>query len=185
MSQEVFDFNGVKAPETKGFLKPGIYDLRISNTSFESPEGKTPYIEVTFTGDSGQMKQKFFITPKAMNRLVYLHEGLFAQPITKAFPNAEAVGAYFTKLLNTKQPTKRVLVGGQEGTDGRVYASLGYSDFIVDEATPTQVFEEGSSQWTSNVKRSENRAMVKDNDNAILPGSTTSNSASNNDDLPF
>lgn len=150
---EDFDFNGVTAPENKAYLKPGIYDLKATAAKYEHVAGKTPKLLVTFDGEAGTTTQTFYITPKTKNRLVYLHEQLFGKPMSKAFESAEAVGLYFEKCFEKMKPSKRFLIGGKEGTDGKVYSEFGYANFVVDENTPTGAFEEGSVQWNNNLTR--------------------------------
>ena len=178
---EDFDFNGVTAPENKAFLKPGVYVLTVTGAKFERPEGKTPKLLVSLEGDAGTTTQTFYITPKTKNRLVYLHEQLFGKPMAKAFESAEAVGLYFEKCFEKIKPTKTFLIGGKEGTDGKIYAEFGYANFVVDENTPTGMFEEGSAQWISNIQRNVMAPKLATGA-AVLPNVEVTGDA---DDLPF
>lgn len=178
-----FNFNGVTAPTAKTFLTPGVYDLQVTSAKYEQPEGKNPWLEVTFSGEAGQTTQKFYLTPKAMDRLVYLHEQLFEKPLKKAFESSEAVATYFQKAFESLKPTKRFLVGGREGTDGRIYANFGYANFVVSDKTPVGAFAEGSAQWISNVERNRDREMLHDKGAMLSADVPASNS--DDDDLPF
>lgn len=179
-----FDFKGTKAAESKTFLTPGIYDLTVTSAKFEPAKesGKNPFLVLNMSGEAGQVSQKFYITPKTMDRLVYLHEGMFNKPLSKAFDSADAVGLYFEKAFTSIKPTKRILVGGQEGTDGRVYANFGYANFIAEDDAPLGTFAEGSAQWNYNVKKNKTRPILETND-AMLPSSAAD--TDDDDDLPF
>lgn len=179
------DFGTVKAAEGKSFLTPGVYDLQAVAAKFEKSEdpNKSSFVAITFAGDAGQTIQKFYISPKSADRLQYLHEKLFDKPLAKAFETMDAIGMYFQKAVEAKKPTKRMLIGGREGTDGRVYADLGYANFIVDDDTPLGAFTEGSTQWTNNVKKNKDRGMLQGN-GATLPSSGLP-ASTDDDDLPF
>ena len=176
-----FDFNGVSAPESKNYLKPGIYELKVTSAKYDAPEGKTPSLKVTFSGDEGSMTHSFWLTTKALDRLVYLHEQWFGKPIAKAFPDANAVGLYFEKAFaSMKNVSKKVLVSGKEGIDGKVYADLGYANFVLGDEAPTGEFPEGSTQYNNNLKRNKDAGALATS-GAIVSGGSTDD----DDDMPF
>lgn len=168
----LFDFSKVDAPVQLEYLKPGTYVLSVSQVDLEKPENKTPYLNITFSGKDGMLKQKFYLTPKAFPALQYLHEGLFGKPLTKAFDNLEQIHAYFQKALTAKKIEKVFLVGGQEADNGRVYAELPYGRFLLKEGTPYEegAYEEGSARWKDVVRK--NKLSTTTNlgtDDTILP----------------
>lgn len=199
MNQETFDFGSTEAAENSSFLQPGHWILGISGAEYVEPEGtkpdgspKTPFIKVTLEGKGGKMTDRFFISPKTLGRLQYLHLAWYGKKLDKEFKNAKEVGAYFEKLLNmdqSKKIQKRVVVGGEEYVkDGqvRVKALLPYTGFVIpDEIAEFEegVFERGSANWMMNVKKQAPNASSS-TDAAMLPDSVPSSDDSS-DDLPF
>ena len=189
---EGFDFANVDAPKGGGYLQPGHYYLTITKSEFIKPTGtkpdgsaKTPYLEVTFEGATGSMIEKFFVTPKSIDRLQYLHLSWFDKKLDKLFDSAEGVGAYFAKVLTMKPIKKAVCVGGKQGTDGKIYAGLGYSNFVLPDDMNIEEgpFDPNSLNYKNNVKMMPANASMTTN-NVMLP----SNSVPDNDplnDLPF
>lgn len=185
--QTGFDFSTVDAPKSTNYLQPGFYRLSISEATYVKPEGekqgggaKTPYVEVTFTGESGQMTEKFFVTPKALDRLQYLHLAWFDKKLEKLFTDADSVGAYFSKVLTMKPITKLIEVGGKQGTDGKIYAALPYSNFILsDDMKFTEgPFEVGSANYQRVVKMLPANASTGRSEVILNPSNGI-------DDLPF
>lgn len=185
MSQETFDFSKVDAATETSFLRPGFYKAFVSNADYIVPEdkkpdgsAKTPYLEVTFSSEAGILKQKFFVTPKTMNQLQYIHKALFGKNTDKEFKDAAQVGAYFVKALTGKKVDFILLVRGQEQPDGKVYGSTGYSGFILphDAEVPMGAFEVGSPNWNQNVTKAKTTAPVGDNIMAPIDGAPSTNS---------
>lgn len=198
--KEGFDFGNTSVPKNGSYLQPGQYRLFISKAEFVKPtetknDGtpKTPYVEVTFEGDAGQMSEKFYVTPKAIDRLQYLHFAWFDKKLEKVFENADQVGTYFQKVLpmKGKEIVKSMTVGGKQGSDGKIYASLSYSGFVLpDEMNIIEgPFEPNSLNYLNNVKMNVPSAVASASDDAMLPDTDMpvhkDGGADYSDDLPF
>lgn len=174
MAKENFDFSKVDVPKEISYLKPGAYLLGVEKVEFEKPEGKTPYLNITFGGKAGVVKQKFYLTPKAFTNLQYLHQGMFGKPLTKSFESLEQIYAYFEKALTTKRIEKMVIVGGQVNDEGRVYAELPYGRFFGKEgvAYVEGEYPEGSDRWKDLVRKAQKQGAAPElsTGSAILPG---------------
>lgn len=44
-----FDFSKVEAAENSKFLTPGNYNLAPIEAKYETPEGKTPFLQISFS----------------------------------------------------------------------------------------------------------------------------------------
>lgn len=190
MSTNMFDFGKVDSADGK-YLKPGMYRLKVTNAEFEHPEGKNPRLNVTFSNKSGEVvKERFILTPKAFGRLQYLHEQLFGKRLEKTFQSERQIAEYFAKALTGKPIEKTYVVGGEISTDGKVYARLPYSGFILEQDDVEEgAFEPGSARYREVVKESTLRTnSAQSTESGILPSvdelPTTSSSASD-DDMPW
>ena len=193
--QEGFDFKTVDAPKSMNYLQPGFYKLGIASAEYvkpagEKPEGgaKTPYVEVVFECDMGKLTEKFFVTPKALDRLQYLHLAWFEKKLDKLFTDADSVGAYFAKVLPMKPIVKGVEVGGKQGKDGKIYAGLGYSNFVLPDEMSFEAgpFAIGDMNYQRVVRMLPPNASTGTND-IMLPASSPANQRQVEDsfDLPF
>jgi len=201
--KSVFDFGSTTIPEEQKFLSMGDYWLSVSKAEFVKPEGnnvegkpKTPYLEVVFTGKSGQVTEKFFISPSEgiMARLQYLHHALTGKSCEKKFNTVDEVGAYYKLLLNDNRIKSKVFgvtVGGRLAANGKIYGCLPYLHFLVDkDLAEKSGFEEGSIEensprWKNLLKVDSNKST---NTNDIMVGSSKKTSAQAPDvldDLPF
>ncbi len=184
----MYDFSKVDAPKEINYLTPGIFVLHPSAVELEQPDGKSPFLNITFAGNEGIVKQKFYLTTKALPNLQYLHEGLFGKGITKAFDSNEQAHAYFEKVLTTKVVEKPFLVGGEEAENGKVYCNLPFGRFMIKEGTPYEVgaFEPGTARYKDVIKRSERTSRSEDlaTNSSLLPNSGD-NEPIGDDDLPW
>jgi len=186
----MFDFSKTESASSGGYLKPGMYKVSVSGTKFTQPEdtSKNSFIEVTFAAKNGDVvKEKFFITPKAIARLQYLHEAWFGKKLTKIFSTPAEVGAYFEKWLMEKKLERGLIVGGTQTDDGRIFGNLPYSGFVISE---NQDFEEGAidetnPRWKELVRKStpSNRSMTSES--ALLSDSSDGLATSGSDDVPW
>lgn len=201
MSKEIFDFSKVPVSSETTYLKPGQYRLNITDTKFVKPDGKkpdgspkTPYLEFTFSGKAGQTTQKFYVTPAAFERIQNLHMYWFDKTCDKAFESTEQIGVYFESMFNhakAKAITRNVIIGGRTGTDGKVYAEIGFRRFVVPDSINGTEFEEkeyvpGTPEWILNVKAAP-ITPATNNDSVMLTPSETPVAGSKQtwDDLPF
>lgn len=192
------NFNEVPSAANAEFVRPGVYEFRVKSASFEKPEGKkkdgtdkSTFVRVVFenVSNGATFNESFYITPGALPRLQYLHEAWFDKKLDKSFENYEQVGAYFEKVFNaegSKKFQRFMLIGGEEQSDGRVYAKIGYAGFVIPESKSpvAQTFEPGSAEYIMNVKKNADAPILANNDNSMLPSSVTPSSNSE-DDLPF
>lgn len=185
---EFFDFSSIDSASSTSYLKPGQYEVSIKEVKFEKPVNKTPYINVTFvTKEGGQVTEKFFVTPKALNRLQYLAEGWTGKRVEKGFTSLDEIGAFFEKYLTAKQVTRKLVVGGQESEDGtRVFAGLPYSGFILPDNVPFEAGEytKDNPRYAEVVRKAQktaasgtNRALLGDDSGIPTSGSTSSEDA--------
>lgn len=181
----MFNFSKVEAPKETKYLTPGIYTLHPTSVELAySSQKKTPFLDIAFSGAEGQVKQKFYLSDKALPNLQYLHEGLFDKGITKSFENVEQIHLYFEKALTTKQIDKVYLVGGNEADNGKVYAELPYGRFFVKDVDFIEgAFEKDSARWNDVVKKSVNQKVDLATDDSLLPSGGDSEAA--DDDLPW
>lgn len=176
------DFSKVEVSKNTEYLKPGIYMLAPDKVEYEKPEGKTPYLNITFSGNEGIVKQKFYLTEKAFSNLQYLHTNMFGKALDKSFENETQVAAYFEKALLTKKIEKPFLVGGQRNSDGKVYCELPFSRFIINDKTEYSVgaFDPESSQYKDVVK-----ASTLTGSKIPTGSSTIIDDSSSNEDMPW
>lgn len=194
--KEVFDFSKVGVTKEVKYLRPGKYTLAITNIEYVKPDGKkpdgsakTPYLDITFSGKMGEISQKFYITQKAFERIQTLHMNWFDKPCDKVFDSTDGIGAYFEKAFShekAKQIKRNISVGGKQGNDGKIYAEIPYTRYMIPD---TVDFEEGeypvgSPEYIWNVKM--NPANPSTNTDSVmieLPGMSSGEAFS--DDLPF
>lgn len=182
-----FDFSKVEVPQQLNYLRPGTYVLSVTKVDLEKPSGKTPYLNITFSGKSGVVKQKFYLTPKAFPSLQYLHESMFGKTLSKAFDNLDQIYTYFEKALTSKKIEKTMIVGGQE-SNGKVYAELPYCRFVLKDGTPYEegAYEEGSARWNEVVRKSKTTDSGLTSDATILPSDIAPDQISGGEtDMPW
>lgn len=180
----VFDFSKVEAAKQSKFITPGMWRLTPTAVDLETPENGNPRLNVVFTHrDGGSFRERFIITPKALSRLQYLHEAWFGKKLEKAFSSVEQLGEYFKKALLTKVKEMPMIVGGEEAQDGKVYARLPFTGFVVtnEDLFTEGEFEPSSARYKDVVKR---RTVVDlPSDAAVLP--TTDELPSSDDEMPW
>jgi hypothetical protein len=182
-----FDFSNVEAAKGGQYLRPGMWKLTPTAVDFEQPDKGNPRLKVTFSHkDGSSLKEMFFLTPKALGRLQYLHEAWFGKKLEKAFSSAEQIGEYFKKALLSKSKEMPMLVGGEQTMDGKVYARLPYTGFVImrEDLFEEGEFEQGSARWNDNVKKKDggNSAILASN-SAVLPD--TDEASDDTDDMPW
>lgn len=182
-----YDFSKVEPIKDITFLKPGIYKLHVSKVELDEA-GKTPFLNITFSGESGQVRQKFYLSEKALSNLLYLHEGYFGKPITKGFEDNLQVATYFEKALTAKKIEKPIIVGGQIADNGRLYGELPFGKFFVKEGVPfvEGEFEEDTARWKEVVRKSKPFANSSTTtDSAMLPSSSDDTVTDTTDEMPW
>jgi len=178
---ETFDFAATEIPKDTKYLQPGHYKLVISEVEYVQPDGvktgtmekKTPYLAIKFEGKEGQMTEKFFLTPKAIDRLQYLHLMLFDKKCDRSFASSDLLAAYFEKVFMHKKIEKMYCVGGKETNTGKVYACFPYSNYILPDKMDIDEgpFEKGSANWNMFVTKDKNLSTTTND--VILPDSDT------------
>lgn len=190
----VYNFKETEPSKDMQYLRPGTYRLTIQNAVYTKPNGqkpdgspKTPFLEITFVGDSGQMSSKFYITPKAIERLQTFFTNWFDQKLDKVFDSTDAVGAFLEKAFTSekaKKTFKRMVISGRQVGD-KVYADLPFKGYIVPDTIEDWKegpFEKGSAEWVYWV-RVEANASTGSSD--VMLSVPTSAKADFPDDLPF
>lgn len=182
----MIDFSKVEAPKDLKYLNPGVYMLHATEVKLEEPAGKTPCLNITFEGQEGMVRQKFYLSEKALPNLLYLHEGIFGKGITKAFENNAQVHAYFEKALTSKQVDKPFLVGGQEADNGKVYCELPFGSFIFKEGVSYTLgeFEPNSSKYAEVIRKSTTRKDLPET-SSLLPDLGTSILGEEDSSMPW
>jgi hypothetical protein len=181
----MFDFSKVETAKSGQYLRPGMYRLTPTTVELEQPDNANPRLNVTFTHkDGSSLRERFIITPKALSRLQYLHEAWFGKKLEKAFSSVDQIGEYFKKALLTKAKEMPMIVGGELADNGRVYARLPFTGFVVlrEDLFEEGAFEEGTARYNEVVKARNGNTPAPLSDSAVLPTSDTSDSSSSSDD---
>lgn len=182
----MYDFSQVESVKESQYLKPGVYVLNPSDVKLEEG-GKTPYLNITFSGTNGMVKQKFYLTAKALPNLQYLHEGFFGKPITKAFESNAQLEAYFQKALVGRKIEKPMIVGGQIAENGQLYSELPFGKFLIKEGVQFTEgeFDEKSPDYNRVVRKSSgSKTPGLSTDNTML-SDTVGGEDMNSDDMPW
>lgn len=147
-------FKDVQIPVENSYVKPGFYKMAPTKAELIEKEGKTPYLNITFEGNKGKLSDKFYLSEKAIARLQYLHVGLYDKRLEKDFNSDKDLATYFNTLFEKKSITVNLVVGGEE-SNGKTYASLPYTGFIMSEDEPFEEgpFEPGTARYNQVVKR--------------------------------
>ena len=197
MSKEIFDFKKVAVTTNAAYLQPGMYNLSVREAKYIKPEGKKPdgsakttYLELTFGGEMGQLTHKYFITPKAFDRLQTIYTAWFEKGCDKVFDSTDAIGAFFELAFNSekaKSTYRRMIIAGRQVGD-KVYADLPYSNYIVNddvEDWKEGPFAKDSGQYIYHVKMEKPNPASSTDDVMIPVGFTTKQVDDFSDDLPF
>lgn len=186
MSNDILDFSQI-VPVEGGlgkYLKPGIYAVKPSEIELIEKEGSNSAIKITFSAvnepyEGSIVEERFYLTPKALPRLQYLHEKYFGARLENKAITFAKLTEYLKAKMLTKPKTLLVVVGGRQDGD-KIYGSLPYSDFVADENAEEGAFEEGSAEY-NRVIRKNNNASTRSN-SAILSNAT---SVSLGDKMPW
>lgn len=164
-------FKNVEVPVENTYVKPGFYKMAPTKAELVVKEGKTPYLNITFEGTKGKLNDKFYLSEKAIARLQYLHVGLYDKRLEKDFATDADLATYFNTLFEKKSVPLNLVVGGEE-SGGKVYASLPYTGFIMnDDAFEEGPLEPGTARYNAVVKVSTaptgNSAIVSADDSKM------------------
>lgn len=179
----MFNFKETEAAKGVSFLTPGVWPLKPVKVELgKFPQKQTPYLGITFSNEEGtEYTEKFVLSEKALGRLQYLHEAFFGKKCTQNFSSEEELMKYFKKYLTGKEVVKNFIIGG-EISNGTVYATLPYTNFIVTDEMELEPgeFEEGSDLWKKFVKKrintsggevaQENGLLNSDDDDLAIGG---------------
>lgn len=185
--EEVIDFSQIDSAASTSYLEPGMWRLKVDKekVSVETPAGKTPFLSVRFVAESGaSIVEKFYLTAKVMPRFQYLHEAWFNKKLDKKFTSMIEVGNYFKAALTSKIVTRPMITGGKLTLDGKFFAGLPYTGFVVVDES---LFEEGafdkdSVRYKQVVQVEKPNPAVANTNAEILP---TANGTVNTDDMPW
>lgn len=178
----MFKFSQTEPAKANTYLEPGIYKARPVKFELSKFKGGTEYMATTFeTEEGGSFVEKFVLSDAALGRIQYLHFAWVGKLISKDMKTSKEVVDFFDKLFvkgTKKPPVKPMVVGGQIATDGKVYAQLPFSDYVItDENYELGVFEAGSPLY--------NKWVKKANANSITEGTTSTILNGGNDDDAF
>lgn len=178
----MFDFSKTESATESSYLKPGVYNVKITKGEFgKSKEKETPFVAFTFSTEEGpSVVEKFMITEKAISRLQYLHEAWVGKKLEKNFKSEKEVADYFIKIFTSPKAGSRKIVVGGETTGKNVYASIPYANFIVGDDSDLELgpFEEDSEEWKKYVKKSTRTNESTGKRNGILNDTEESKSSS-------
>jgi hypothetical protein len=179
MSENVIDLGTMEAASVSEYLKPGMYRLKVDaeGTKVYTPEGKTAYLAIKFVSEKyGSLTEKFFLTSKAIPRLLHLHEAWFGKKCVYKASSYKDIGDYFKQALTAKIVTRPMMTGGKITADGKFYAGLPYTGFVIaDEGQFEEgVFEEDSARYKQVVKIEKVNPLVAASNDTILPSSDAS-----------
>lgn len=185
------DFKNIEVPVNNQYLKPGMYNVKVTNVVLQTPDNKTPYLEIEFTSSMGTMKEKFYLkgkdeekTKSLLGRLQSLHMSWFDKPLEKPFENYEGVQKYFHKALTTFTKERAILVEGEQASNGKVYVKLPFKNFVLPNLVEQMAFVEGSAQYVQNVKMNTYAPALSNSDETMLPSEKPDNE-DESEDLPF
>lgn len=176
MAKQTFDFSKAEAAKEVSYLKPGVYQMKITEVKLDKFPKGSPFLGITFeTADGLKLTEKMgFSTEKALevfiSRLQYLHEAWTGKKLDKVLKSVEEVEAYFKKtFVNPKAGTRAIIVGG-EVNGKNVYGALPFTNFIVGEDSNLEEgeFAEGSDEWKKYVKASNRKSEASGKANGIL-----------------
>ena len=173
-----FDFTSVEAAAELSYLKPGVYEMKITDVKLGKYEQKgTPYLGIEFTTveDGLKFTEKMTYSSEEatkvfMSRLQYLHEAWSGAKLNKVFKSIDEIEAYFKKaFVNPKAGKRRILIGGEQNGN-KVYARLPFTNFIVGEDSDLEngEFEEGSPLYKQYVVASKLKSSAAGKKNGIL-----------------
>jgi hypothetical protein len=189
MNMSTFDFSKVEVAKSSQYVRPGMWKMSVTDVELVTPENKNPCLNITFSkSDGASFRDRFFITPKALSRLQYLHEAWFGKKLEKAFTSVEQLGEYFKKALTTKSKEMPMIVGGEENAEGRVYARLPFTGFVVtnEDLFEEGEFEKGTARYNEVVKRSEmTTSDALSTDSAVLPSGDSEADATEDSEMPW
>lgn len=171
-----FNFKETESAKEISYLKPGVYDMKVTDVKIDKfPKGQ-PYLGITLQNEEGlSFTEKMgYSSDKArevfMARLQYFHEAWTNKKLDKVFKSVEEVESYFKKcFVNPKAGTRKVIIGGD--LNGKnVYASLPFTNFILNEDSDLELgeFEENGASWKKYVKTSNRKSEAAGKKNGIL-----------------
>ena len=177
-----FNFKDVEVPVEITFVRPGFWKLAPTKAELIKKENKVPYLEITFEGEAGKMKDKFYLSEKAISRLQYLHIELYEKRLEKSFENDHDLEAYFNTLFSKKRILLNLVVGGEETTDGKLYTSLPYAGFVSSDPNYKEgAFEKNTTEYNNVVKKSN----VPVNSDVIQTPYASTSKGSTGSDFPW
>jgi len=158
------DFSQVEAATGGNYFSPGQYfvkpkEVKISDVGKSNPKKA---LFVTFEHEDGrQHTEKFFLvgedrkkTLKLLGRLQYLHIVLYNTEVTTAFKDWNDMENYWkSRLLSLLHPLK-VIIGGEESSQGTVFTKLPFTDYIHNgQYFEEKEYEPGSPEYRKVVKK--------------------------------
>jgi hypothetical protein len=167
----MFNFKDTEAATGASWLTPGVWPLKPTKVELGKFLKGTPFLAVTLTSEEGtNYTEKFVLSEKALGRIQYLHEAFFGKKCEKNFTSEKELETYFRKALTGKEFVRNIVIGG-EISNGTVYATLPYTNFVVPEDSDLEVgeFEEGDANWKKYVKKRVNTVSGgEDQPNGLL-----------------
>lgn len=185
-----FDFSNVSVEDNNNFLEPGHYNVNISSAVFTdmANQGKNSYLDVTFaTKEGSSIRERYYVTTAAMQRLQYLYANWIGEPLAKAFKDSTQVGTYFEKVFTAdkcKAIRKNIIVGAKEVGE-KVYSTIPFKGYILPDDMKcnygpfeTEEMYQRYLVKDKNVSKTTNNVIIND----APPSSNDNNTI---DDLPF
>lgn len=176
-----FNFGAVEAAKENNFLKPGVYSMKVSEVKLDKfPKGKT-YLGITLSTEDGLTltdKLGFDWADESakqnqvfISRMQYLHEAWVGKKCEKTFKKPEEIEEYYRKtFVNPKAGVRNIIVGGEVSQDGKTYAALPFTKFIVEKGDKIELgeFEEGDDNWKKYVKKTSRTSEASGKKGGIL-----------------
>ncbi len=198
-----FDFSTAEAAKETSYLKPGVYEMKVTEVKLDKFPKGADYLGITFETEDGlKFTEKMgFSSDKAkevfLSRLQYLHLGWFNKKLDKVFKTPKEIEAYFAKYLTGPKAGARKIIIGGEISGKNIYGSLPFTNFIVPDDADLELgeFTEGDENWKKYVKKSSRTSEATGKANGVLnddddagtaktaKGSTTE--AEDDDDAPW
>lgn len=119
------NFKGVSEVKEKGATRPGTIGVyKISDVKFDTTKNKgTYYMGITFSSDADEFNHSFFLSQKALSRVVSL-----VKHASGTVLDSEVAEEKLIALLKGKQVALKVTARIDE-SNGRAYADLSFGGF--------------------------------------------------------
>jgi hypothetical protein len=194
------NFSNVESLDSYEYLSPGMYRLKPTSAKLNYSNNNTPILNVNFQCISDNkeyngknVKEKFFLTEKALKRFQTFFTYMYDRKLDKAFNSYEDLEKYMNTIFKHDANVDKPFIVAGSMYNGSVYSKLPFTNFAVSEDLfEEQEFEENSKFWKRYVE------IQKPAEDSFAEGSNNSKnefddnlsdnsfgSEGNDEDIPF